>query len=102
MGAALALGVVATDEFITAQRKVAEAAVEAAAPSDSEIYTGSILYMPNTSNVCHQWLFDNRNGQLADNGSVDCQRAAYQSGFDQPKQWSAARVRVISTGFRGE
>jgi hypothetical protein len=102
MGVALALGVVATNEFITVQRKAAEAAAKAAAPSDDEIYTGSILYMPDTSNVCHQWLFDNRNGQLADNGTVDCQRAAYQSGFDQPKQWSAARVRVISTGFRGE
>jgi hypothetical protein len=57
---------------------------------------------PDTSNVCHQWLFDNHNGQFSDNGYVDCQRAFYQGSTDSPKQWSAVRVRVISTGFRGE
>jgi hypothetical protein len=58
--------------------------------------------MPDTSNVCHQWLFDNHSGQFTDNGNVDCLRAAYRGALDGPKQWSAARVRVISTGFRGE
>ena len=69
------------------------------AAKGDDIYTGSILYMPDTSNVCHQWLFDNQNGQFTDKGSVDCQEAADQS-LDGPKNWSAARIRVISTGFR--
>ena len=98
IGATLALGAVATDEFVTTKSRTAAAA--AAEPNDDEIYTGSILYMPDTSNICHQWLFDNHNGLFTDNGYVDCLRAAYRGAFDGPKQWSAARLRVISTGFR--
>jgi hypothetical protein len=99
IGGALALGALGTDKLIIAKHNKAAAAP---VPSDGEIYTGSILYMPDTSNVCHQWLFDNHNGQFTDNGDVDCERAAYRGALDGPKQWSAARVRVISTGFRGE
>jgi hypothetical protein len=97
IGAMLALGALATDQFVTAAKRQAGAAVEAS--NDDGIYTGSILYMPDTSNICHQWLFNNQNGQFTDNGSVDCEQAEYQ-GLDGPKQWSAARIRVISTGFR--
>jgi len=99
IGVTLGLGAFATDGYIAAQRHAA--AAKPAAGSDDEIYTGSILYMPDSSNVCHQWLFDNHNGQFSDNGYVDCERAFYQGSPDSPKQWSAARVRVISTGFRG-
>jgi hypothetical protein len=100
IAAALTLGLFATNEYLTArQRAVAEAAA-AATPSDDEIYTGSILYTPDEGRICHQILFDNRTGIFADNGSVDCERAAYQSSVGAAKQWSAARVRVISTGFR--
>ena len=99
IGIMLALGAFGADTFIMAPHS--KAALPPA-PSDAEIYTGSILYMPDTSNVCHQWLFDNQSGQFTDNGAVDCERAAYRGAFEGPKQWSAARVRVISTGFRGE
>ena len=99
IGVTLGFGAFATDSYIVAKRHVA--AAKPAAGSDDEIYTGSILYMPDTSNVCHQWLFDNHNGQFSDNGYVDCEQAFYQGSPDSPKQWSAARVRVISTGFRG-
>jgi hypothetical protein len=98
IGATLALGALGTDGYMIAKREKAAAAK----PNGDEIYTGSILYMPDTSNVCHQWLFDNHNGRFSDNGYVDCERAFYQGGPESPKQWSAARVRVISTGFRGE
>lgn len=98
IGATLALGLLATDEYVTVRQRTAAAA--AAAQSDDEIYTGSILYMPDEGNICHQVLFDNQTGLLTDNGNVDCERAAYQSTLDTPKRWSAARVRVISTGFR--
>jgi hypothetical protein len=99
IGVTLGLGIFAADGYIATERHAAVA--KPAAGNDDEIYTGSILYMPDTSNICHQWLFDNHNGQFTDNGDVDCERAFYQGSPDSPKQWSAARVRVISTGFRG-
>jgi hypothetical protein len=30
---------------------------------------------------------------------VDCEHPYYQGGLDSPKQWSAARLRVIGNGF---
>jgi hypothetical protein len=96
IGTVLAFAAVATDRFVAAVNRPALMAVQAL---DDDIYTGSILYMPDTSNVCHQWLFDNQTGLVTDNGSVDCANAAYQ-GLDGPKQWSAARMRIIATGFR--
>ncbi len=97
IAAVLGLGALATDQYIAAAKRQAAGTYEAAKGDD--IYTGSILYMPDTSNVCHQWLFDNQNGQFTDQGSVNCEEAA-DHGLDGPKSWSAARIRVISTGFR--
>jgi hypothetical protein len=65
-----------------------------------EVYTGSILYFPDEGTNCRQLLFDNRSGRFTDNGVVDCQAAEAQSCISSPKLWSAARVRVISDGFR--
>ena len=96
VGITFALGALAINDYATAMRRAAAAAV---APSDDEIYTGSILYTPNEGNICRQLLFDNHNGRITDNGYVDCERAFYQGGLDTPKQWSAARLRVISSGF---
>ena len=93
-GVALAVG-----EYAAADRQATVAAA-ASGPSDREIYTGSILYMPDEGNICRQLLFDNRLGLFTDNGYVDCESAAYQGGADAPKRWSAARVRVIASGFR--
>jgi hypothetical protein len=97
VAALLGLGLLASGEYVIAQHRSAAAAV---ASNDDEIYTGSILYMPYEGRICRQILFDNLTGQLSDNGSVDCDRAAYHGTYSTPKQWSFARVRVISTGFR--
>jgi hypothetical protein len=98
IGLCLGAGAFGIGRYVTVTRQAA--AVEAAsAADDDEIYTGSILYMPDSGNVCRQLLFDNQNGQFTDNGYVDCDRAAYH-GAATPKQWSAARARVISSGFR--
>ena len=70
------------------------------AASDDEIYTGSILYLPYEGRDCRQLLFDNRTGRISENGYIDCVKATDQSGINSPKQWSAARAKVISTGFR--
>jgi hypothetical protein len=82
--------------FLTA-RFVAKPAV---AKSGDEIYTGSILYLPNEGNICRQLLFDNRNGQIRDNGLVDCDDASYRSTDEGGKQWPNARALVISESFR--
>ena len=95
--AALAGAALAAAEYAAADR---QATAAASGPSDREIYTGSILYMPDEGNICRQLLFDNRVGLFTDNGYVDCESAAYQGGADAPKRWSAARVRVIASGFR--
>jgi hypothetical protein len=72
----------------------------ASAASNNELYTGSILYLPYEGSNCRQLLFDNRNGRFTDNGKVGCAQALEQSGISSPKQWSAARAKVISMGFR--
>jgi hypothetical protein len=102
IGAAIALGLFATDQVVTERQRDNAVKAAAAAQSDEEIYTGSILYSPDDGRLCHQVLFDNQTGAFTDNGNVDCARAAYHSLNEPPKEWSVARVRVISTGFRGQ
>jgi hypothetical protein len=90
-------------EVLTGARRPAETQTLANTPKepqDAEIYTGSILFMPHDGKTCHQYLFDNVSGRLNDNGMVDCERAAYHPVVGPPKKWSAARVHVISSGFR--
>jgi hypothetical protein len=111
IGAVLIAGLVAAGDYVVQQRgpatttafmKTAPGApkVASASGNDDGVYTGSILYLPYEGTNCRQILFDNRNGRLTDKGYVDCQNAEAQSGISSPKQWSAARVKVISDGFR--
>jgi hypothetical protein len=99
MGLCLGAGAFGIGRYVNVTRQAAAVAAVLAA-ADDDIYTGSILYMPDSGNACRQLLFDNQNGQFTDNGYVDCDRAAYRGANATPKQWSAARVRVISSGFR--
>ncbi|HEX4410769.1 MAG TPA: hypothetical protein VH206_18515 [Xanthobacteraceae bacterium] len=109
IGATLGFAAFGTDAYIIAKRK-SDAAKAAAAntvvvsANDDEIYTGSILFTADMGPVCHQLLFNNQNGQFFDNGSVDCERAAYRGitsvSETSAKYWPVARVQVISDGFR--
>jgi hypothetical protein len=99
VGALLGGSLFATGEYITARQKAAAAAAAVATARDDEIYTGSILYMPDEGRTCRQLLFNNRSGRFTDKGYVDCVNAAYSSPTEA-KQWSVARVRVISNNFR--
>jgi hypothetical protein len=99
VGGVLALAGAATNEYMTAVKRDA-AGDTYRASKDDDIYTGSILYMPDASNLCHQWLFDNKKGRFADLGSVDCDTADQDA--NGPRQWSAARIKVISDGFRDQ
>lgn len=102
----LVLGAFATGEYVTeSQRKTAPAATAAAVVvaktgRADELYTGSILYMPNEGKLCRQFLFDNHTGRFSDNGVVDCVRAAYRGTNEPPKQWSFDRMRAVSSGFQ--
>jgi hypothetical protein len=69
-------------------------------PTEDEIYTGSILYLPNDGTTCRQLLFDNRTGLFRDNGLVDCEQAYYRGTGESANLWPNARAVVISQGFR--
>jgi hypothetical protein len=98
VGALLGTSLFAIADYFTVQHWVRPAK---AVRNAVEIYTGSVLYMPQEGRNCHQMLFNNNTGRFTDNGSVDCENAAYR-GVDgnQSKQWSSARARVIADGFR--
>ena len=98
VGVLLGTSLFAIADYFTEQHWVRPAT---AARNAGEIYTGSVLYMPQEGRNCHQMLFDNHTGRFTDNGSVDCENATYR-GVDGnlPKQWSSARARIIADGFR--
>lgn len=98
LAAVLGLGAVATDQYLAVMTKRQAAATYRAAKGD-DIYTGALLYMPEIGNLCHQWLFDNQNGQFTDKGDINCDDVAAR-GLDGAKNWSTARMRVISDAFR--
>jgi len=68
-------------------------------PTDDEIYTGSILFMPHIGNDCRQNLLDNLTGQIRENGVVACDAALASSNGGQTRTLSAARVEAIRDGF---
>jgi hypothetical protein len=98
VGAVLGTGLFAIADYFTEQHWVKPTT---AARTAGEIYTGSVLYMPQEGRNCRQMLFDNNTGRFTDNGAVDCENAAYR-GVDGnlTKQWSSSRTRVIADGFR--
>jgi hypothetical protein len=69
-------------------------------PSDDEIYTGSILFVPDDGKVCRRFLFDNRTGRLNYGGLVDCESAYYRIPSAPHAQMSIARTQAISETFR--
>jgi len=109
IGALLGVGLFAGGQYIAAPphagriatipAATAKTAAAGTTAGDDDIYTGSILYMPQEGRSCRQLLFDNQTGRFSDNGYVDCVNAAYHSP-SEPKFWSAARAQVISNGFR--
>ena len=66
VGALLGTGLFAIADYFTVQHWVKPAT---AARNAGEIYTGSVLYMPQEGRNCHQMLFDNHTGRFTDNGS---------------------------------
>jgi hypothetical protein len=97
IGSVLAVALFATGEFEFV-RSLGTPAL--APPNDDEVYTGSILYLPDRGQMCRQLLFDNRTGRVQDNGLVDCEQASYRGMNEASKEWSTSRAQVISESFR--
>jgi hypothetical protein len=102
IAATAAVVAVLTAGFFAATKAKIElsAAKPIATPSDDEIYTGSILFVPDDGRVCRRFLFDNRNGRLSYGGLVDCESAYYRNRAISPAQMSVARTQAISETFR--
>ena len=73
--------------------------VASLAAGDDELTTGSIVFVPLLGNRCRKRLIDNATWHIRDGGEVDCSAALSKSANPQMR-WSAARVDVISKGFR--
>jgi hypothetical protein len=94
IGVFVGLGLLTSGGYIATRPNTVPLVVK---QDDDEIYTGSILFAPRDGKLCRQLLFDNRTGQFADAGNINCDQV-YSSGA---KRWSWARVQAISQGFRG-
>src|ERR1700719_2879959 len=75
VGALLGTSLFAIADYFTEQHWVRPAP---AARNAGEIYTGSVLYMPQEGRNCHQMLFDNNTGRFTDNCSGDCEHPAHR------------------------
>lgn len=68
-----------------------------------EMYTGSIIMVPDRGDQCWQLLFDNRTGEMREYGHVDCYSVVSQLVEEKEKAVSPSkRIHVISNAFRGE
>jgi hypothetical protein len=71
--------------------------------TESELSTGSLLFVAPYSSLCRQRTIDNSTWQIRDNGWVDCDEAlakSANSGTDARTQGS--RLDLIREGFRGK
>ena len=72
-----------------------------APPTEEEIYTGSILFMPYDGNDCRQNLLDNLTGNIRENGIVACDAALSQMENIQSRTMSSARWAASGSTNRG-
>jgi hypothetical protein len=101
MAGVLVAGLLVAGKFEVWQTLFGRSAAQlAAARSDDEIYTGTILYEPPQGALCRELLFDNRTGRVQDNGLVDCEQAYYRGSGKAVGQSAAPRAVAISESFR--
>ncbi len=60
---------------------------------------GSVLFMEPLGNRCRQAQFDNQTWTIQENGTVDCDLAAWQLTIAERQKWSAGRVEAIRDGM---
>lgn len=83
--------------MLAAYRGNAKATIPADVNNGEKPYTGSILFVPPRGDFCAEWKFDNRNGNMSDNGQVNCSVMAPK---DPNEGLSAMRMRSIGKAFK--
>jgi hypothetical protein len=72
-----------------------------AQPDNDTLYTGSIIVVPSHGNLCWQRMFDNRTGNIWDNGYPNCDEVVSQLIEQRhSKAISSIRLHAISDAFR--
>ena len=67
-----------------------------------ERYAGSIMVDPPRGDMCWERIFDNRTGNMWDNGYVKCHDLSAPSKKHQPSGMDASRLRDVGKAFRHE
>ena len=82
--------------------KAAAAASQGAAPSEAELRSGAILFVPTRGNVCGRRVIDNGTGGTREAGRVVCDEAvSWNSTIQGPSPHGTdTRVNALRNGFR--
>ncbi|MGH6768604.1 MAG: hypothetical protein ACRECO_06230 [Xanthobacteraceae bacterium] len=73
--------------------------LRAAAMTEDDLTTGSIVFVPTHGNRCRNSLIDNATWRIRDNGYVDCRTALSRNANVPRLNWSTARTHAIRQGF---
>ncbi len=84
--------------MLTASRGTAAAKTQADVSNGQKPYTGTILFVPPRGDLCSEWMFDNRNGDMWDKGQVDC--SVMVPTDKSTEGMSGARMRAIGKAFK--
>jgi hypothetical protein len=67
---------------------------------NANLYTGSMIIVPNRGEQCWERKLDNRNGKMWDKGFVNCYEAASRiAAQNKPEGISVLRLRSIGNAF---
>jgi hypothetical protein len=84
--------------MLVAYRGTAAAKTQTDASNGQKPYNGSIFFVPPRGELCAEWMFDNRNGDMWDNGRVKCPGPPTP---DKPSEgMSAQRMQAIGKAFK--
>ena len=88
---------------LTLRHHAKASAVAVPVPSNDELYTGSIYFVPEIGDYCWQRMLDNRNGAMWDKGYVDCDSLLEPQKPEpsQSRSMSSERMLAIGRALRG-
>ena len=67
--------------------------------NEAALYTGSVIIVPATGDLCWRRILDNRTGRMWDQGYVNCYEAVAPAGKDQRVGMSSLRMNAIGKAF---
>jgi hypothetical protein len=100
LGLILALTMFADLHKVKDDKQIAAATASSEEQVDDGPRTASILFVPYAGNTCRRNMLDNRTGAIWSVGFVACDEALAQSNNAESRQWSAARMEALRSGFR--